>query len=265
LLKRRAAGRVGGRAPKFCGHIFCTKNRIRAGFNTSAESGYSSNGIAALAVELETSPEQNGFGRTASTSQEWLLACQAPIRWRSLSVTCNLFAQVRWEETRMFPAFAETNSGGRLFYWNLDGSVGLRGANRFDDVMFVQWCLYKAAKWDGLDRVAKATAENIKGPSIREALAKTNVNGSCTGLQTDNLVEKITFLQSLISVDMDGRVDPMLNSARYTTSIGSKDVYLIMRLNQILKEVHPREYPRLDLMPEFVWRISDKVKPVFWN
>jgi hypothetical protein len=37
----------------------------------------------------------------------------------------------------MFPAFAETNSGGRLFYWNLDGSVGLRGANRFDDVMFV--------------------------------------------------------------------------------------------------------------------------------
>jgi hypothetical protein len=39
----------------------------------------------------------------------------------------------------MFPAFAETNSGGRLFYWNLDGSVGLRGANRFDDVMFVQW------------------------------------------------------------------------------------------------------------------------------
>jgi hypothetical protein len=57
---------------------------------------------------------------------------------------------------------------------------------------------------------------------------------------------------------MDGRVDPMLNSARYTTSIGSKDVYLIMRLNQILKEVH-------DLMLEFVWRISDKVKPFFWN
>jgi hypothetical protein len=175
------------------------------------------------------------------------------------------FAQVGSEGIRMFPAFAETNSGGRLFYWNLDGSVGLRGANRFDDVMFVQWCLYKAAKWDGLDRVAKVTAGNVKGSSIREAFAKTNVNGSCTGMQADNLVEKITFLQSLISVDMDGRVDPMLNSARYTTSIGSKDVYLIMRLNQILKEVHPREYPRLDLMPEFIWRISDKVKPVFWN
>jgi hypothetical protein len=74
--------------------------------------------------------------------------------------------------------------------------------------------------------------------------------------------KKITFLQSLISVDVDGRVDPMLNSVRYTTSIGSKDVCLIMRLNQILKEVQPREYRRLDLMPEFVSRISDKVKPV---
>jgi hypothetical protein len=49
-------------------------------------------------------------------------------------------------------------------------------------------------------------------------------------------------------VDIDGWVDPMMNAARYTTSIGSKDVYLIMRLNQIVKEVHPREYPRLDLM-----------------
>ena len=165
----------------------------------------------------------------------------------------------------MFPAFAETTSGGRLFYWNLDGSVGLRGANKFDDVMFVQWCLYKAAKWDGIDRIAKVTAGNIKGPSIREAFAKTNVNGSCTGMQTDNLVEKITFLQSLISVDMDGRVDPMHGSARHSTSIGVKDVYLIMRLNQILKDVHPREYPRLDLMPEFIWRISNKVKPVFWD
>jgi hypothetical protein len=57
----------------------------------------------------------------------------------------------------------------------------------------------------------------------------------------------------------------MLNSARHSTSIGVKDVYLIMRLNQIRKEVHPREYPRLDLMPEVVWRISDKVQPVFWN
>lgn len=162
----------------------------------------------------------------------------------------------------MFPAFAETNSG-RLFYWNLDGTVGSRGANRFDDVMFVQWCLYKASKWDGIDRVAKVTGVGVKGQSIKEAFAKTNVNGACTGLKDDNLVEKITFLQSLISVDTDGRVDPILGSARHSTSIGVKDVYLIMRLNQIIKEVHPREYPRLDLMPEFVWRISDKVKPVF--
>jgi hypothetical protein len=184
---------------------------------------------------------------------------------QSASPTHRLFADVGWEGIQMFPAFAETTSGGRLFYWNLDGTVGLRGANRFDDVMFVQWCLYKAAKWDGFDRVAKVAGADGKGQSIKEAFSKTNVNGACTGLKTDNLVEKITFLQSLISVDMDGRVDPIVGSVRHSTSIGVKDVYLIMRLNQIIKDVHPREYPRLDLMPEFIWRISDKVKPVFWN
>ncbi|MBV9907883.1 MAG: hypothetical protein JOY52_10005 [Hyphomicrobiales bacterium] len=193
------------------------------------------------------------------------MSCQAPFQWRSLCSHRRLFFSKGWEGIRMFPAFAETTGGGRLFYWNLGGTVGLRGANRFDDVMFVQWCLYKAAKWDGLDRVARVTGAGVKGQSIKEAFAKTNVNGSCTGLKDDNLVEKIIFLQSLISADMDGRVDPILGSVRHSTSIGGKEVYLILRLNQILKEVHPREYPRLDLMPEFIWRVSDKVKPVFWE
>jgi hypothetical protein len=63
--------------------------------------------------------------------------------------------------------------------------------------------------------------------------------------------------------DLEARREAGRISARPSETVawGSKDVYLIMRLNQIL----PREYPRLDLMPEFVWRISDKVKPVFWN
>jgi hypothetical protein len=37
---------------------FVYEKRIRAGFNTSAESGYSSNGIPAVAVELRTWPER---------------------------------------------------------------------------------------------------------------------------------------------------------------------------------------------------------------
>src|SRR5260370_19332173 len=105
---------------------------------------------------------------------------------QSVSHGCH-FAQVGWERTRMFPAFAETNSGGRLFYWNLDGSVGLRGANRFDDVMFVQWCLYKTSKWDGLDRGAKGTAGDKQGPAIREPIPKNKVHRACTARQTHNL------------------------------------------------------------------------------
>ena len=74
------------------------------------------------------------------------------------------------------------------------GAVGLRGANRFDDVHFVQWCLYKASKWDGLDRVAKVTAADYKRDVNSNRHSQNECQRSCTGLKTDNLVEKITFL-----------------------------------------------------------------------
>jgi len=42
----------------------------------------------------------------------------------------------------MHPALAPSSQGD-VFYWNVDGPVGLQGMNKRDDVMFVQWCFYK--------------------------------------------------------------------------------------------------------------------------
>ena len=48
----------------------------------------------------------------------------------------------------MHPAIAHSPKGD-VFYWNIDGSVGLNGANKFDDVLFVQWCFYKIGSGTG--------------------------------------------------------------------------------------------------------------------
>jgi hypothetical protein len=77
LLERLAAGGVGDRAAVEIPTTFSLrKNRIRAGFNMSAESGYSSNGIPAVDVGLRTSPERQGFGRSLFQRHEngfWLV------------------------------------------------------------------------------------------------------------------------------------------------------------------------------------------------
>jgi len=145
----------------------------------------------------------------------------------------------------MHPAFAETTTGSVRFYWNVSGIVGLNGVNKFDDVLFVQWCFFKMAKW----------------PAAREiwpGLSRVNINGSCTGRADDPLVETIKLAEAQFGGNMDGRVTPISNSAKFTIS-GIKYPYLIMVMNIALSQMHPQQYPRLDLMPEFVWRIKDQV------
>jgi hypothetical protein len=165
----------------------------------------------------------------------------------------------------MHPGFLETTTGGRVFFWNVDGTVGLNGVNNFDDVMFVQWCIYKSSTWPGIDQAAAIAGYATDAHSFRESLRKVPISGSCSGDESDETVEKIKFLQALTTGPMDGRVSPIHQSVRYTDGSGVRHIYLIFWLNQILKDLHPREFPRLDLMLPFVWRISNKVKPVFWE
>jgi hypothetical protein len=145
----------------------------------------------------------------------------------------------------MHPAFAETSTGTPRFYWNIDGVVGLNGVNKFDDVLFVQWCFYKMAKWP-------------PATQIWPGLSKTAINGNCTGREDDPLVQTIKLAEAKFGSAMEGRVTPMTKSAKFT-ELGIQYVYLIMIMNIALSQLHPQQYPRLDLMPEFVWRIRDNV------
>jgi len=145
----------------------------------------------------------------------------------------------------MHPAFAETTTGNVRFYWNLDKVVGLNGANIFEDVLFVQWCFYKMGSWQPASQ-------------IWPGLKKVNINGTCSGRTDDPLVETIKLVEAVFGGEMDGKVSPIKSSAKFTYH-GIKYPFLLMVMNIALGQLHPDKYPRLDLMPEFVWRIKEKV------
>ncbi len=143
---------------------------------------------------------------------------------------------------------------GPIFYWNVDGAVGRNGVNKFDDVLFVQWCFYKLGKWQGF------------GAELRAAFGKLPVNGECSGRDGDSLVDSIKVLQRYMGVMADGRVSPVTTGGGTYTSGGGRSPFLIIYpLNAILQQMYPAQYPRIDLMPEFVWRIKDKATaPFIW-
>jgi hypothetical protein len=153
----------------------------------------------------------------------------------------------------MCPAIASSPKGP-IFYWNLDGAVGRNGVNKFDDVMFVQWCFYKLGKWQG-----QGFGE------LRAAFGKLPISGECSGRDGDPLVDTIKALQRFMGVMVDGRVSPTTTGGTYTSGGGRSVFLIIYPLNAILQQMYPAQYPRIDLMPEFVWRIKDKATaPFIW-
>ena len=154
----------------------------------------------------------------------------------------------------MHAAIVSTDKGP-LFYWNVDGAVGRNGVNKFDDVMFVQWCLYKLTKW-----------AHFK-PELRDAIGKAGVNGECSGRDDDPLVMGIRALQRAHSWMDDGRVSPVRSGGTYVDIHGGQNTFLILYpLNAVLAQMHPAQWPRIDLMPEFIWRVKDKaIAPFIWG
>ena len=146
----------------------------------------------------------------------------------------------------MQPALMRDENGQLTFYWNVDSPVGLHGVNKFKDVLFVQWCFYKMTKWN-----------HPRLPiDFRSNLGNAGVNGRCTGREDDLLVGSIKAVQEKFDLVMDGRIDPP--SSNYYIYHGEGKRYFILHLNAVLRALHPQQYPRIDLMPEFIWVNKDK-------
>lgn len=135
---------------------------------------------------------------------------------------------------------------GPAFFWNIDGPVGLNGTNKLDDVLFVQWCFYKLGKYERMPA------------DLRAVCSKTPVSGNCTGREGDPLIASIKALQRFdVGAKVDGRVSPAIHGPIYKYH-GEGHQLVIILLNAVLRNMYPQQYPRIDLMPEFVWRIKDK-------
>jgi hypothetical protein len=143
----------------------------------------------------------------------------------------------------MHPAVVNSPQGS-IFFWNVDAPVGLNGKNKFDDVLFVQWCFYKLGQWDKTP------------PELRATLRNTNVNGECSGRDGDPLIASIKALQQRFRNMVDGRVSPAGKQVQYSYH-NAEHTFIIFRLNAALRVLHPTQYPRIDLMPDFIWRIKD--------
>ena len=147
---------------------------------------------------------------------------------------------------------------GPIFYWNVDDAVGSNGANKFDDVLFVKWCFYKLGKWP-------AGQGQPWWQELRGAFDKIGVNGECSGRDGDLLVDSIKALQRGLGTIVDGRVSPATKGGSFAYAGGRSAFLIIFPLNAVLQQMHPGQYPRIDLMPEFVWKIKDEATaPFLW-
>src|ERR1700736_6361906 len=117
-----------------------------------------------------------------------------------------------------------SSTKGPIFYWNVDEAVGKNGVNKFDDVMFVQWCFYKLGKWHGLRK------------ELQNAFGNMSVNGECSGRDGDSLVESIKALQGFLAVMVDGRVSPAAEGGQYTYAGGLGTFLIIYPLNAVLQQ-----------------------------
>jgi hypothetical protein len=140
----------------------------------------------------------------------------------------------------------------RAFFWNVHAAVGLKGENLRDDVLFVSWCFFKMRAWNHIPEATKTVLRN------------TPISTDCSGREDDSLVVAIKAIQRLNPAMMvDGRVSPAVGEGTYRHQ-GRNTLFLIFGLNNALKELHPQQYPRIDLMPEFAWQLKKAATAPFF-
>lgn len=132
----------------------------------------------------------------------------------------------------------------RFFFWNVDAAVGLKGENRWEDVLFVSWCLYKMRTW------------SYTPDAVKTILRSTPLSEHCSGRENDPLVLAIKAVQRVNPIMLaDGRVSPAVRGGTYAYR-GRNPMFVIFVLNNALKMLHPQQFPRIDLMPEFAWQLK---------
>ena len=131
------------------------------------------------------------------------------------------------------------------FMWNVSVPVG-KGAPRtgHEDVFYIQW-YYKMA------------AEHVLTPPDRKAVYKNvQTNGSCTGLDSDPLVQSImTHQRFLAHPIIDGRV----SVATGTGKLQDK-AFFVYRIGARIAHMHPELWPRLDKIPGRPGPVADAVR-----
>ncbi len=154
----------------------------------------------------------------------------------------------------MHAAFVSSPKG-QLFYWNLDGAVGKNGVNSREDVLFVQWCIYKLIQ-----------NEPNWSPALVSKLKSIGINGICHGRDGDPLIEGIKALQQHYGLMVDGRVSSIPKGSGQYGGRGAKSTFLIFYpLNAVLAQMYPAQWPRIDLIPEFAWVLKEQaLRPFTW-
>jgi hypothetical protein len=130
-------------------------------------------------------------------------------------------------------------------HWNLDCSVGKGGQNSVAcDVAYIQWYYALAAKHPETP------------PERRAVYAKVPVNGICTGVEADPLVQAILLHQKTLKhPTTDGKISVATGDGRV-----HGNAFFILRLNARLSHMFPNAWPRLDLMPHCPALVADAVR-----
>lgn len=124
---------------------------------------------------------------------------------------------------------------GPMFMWNLDTSVGKGAANSNPcDVSFIQWYYVLASNFHLTDPERKALYRTVQ------------ITGLCNGKDDDPLVQAIIAHQQVTHhPQVDGKVSVVHGSGK----VADRIAFFLLRLEARLAVMYPREWPRLDLIP----------------
>ncbi len=139
---------------------------------------------------------------------------------------------------------------GPKFMWNLDNSVGKGGNNTNRvDVSFIQW-YYTLAK-----------SFHLTTPAAKAIYQKVQITGSCSGLDSDPLVQAILSQQRETNhPTIDGKVSVVTGNGK----VGN-NAFFLLRLEARMAVMYPDKWPRLDLIPQCPTIVADAAKSAIPN